>query len=559
MSRLEGGNMGKSRFLSENTRVGPVCLFILSGFLLFTTAIFADAGDDLFKKAKKKTVSQEWNEAIALYEEFIQEYAGHKNEDDAFFWLAYCLKKKNPDDIQAFLAFDELINTFPNSAWVDDAIVHQVGMAAHFVESGKDEFVEFLYENLDSENDQIRQQTAIALGKLGDPKALPVLKRLAEEPDYFDLVDPLIRRIEKKSPDESPVIAAKTRSRKAFEITTQAPQGEMKTESTQKKWEWKGVLPTLYTRRHRQYLSMLKTNEKWSEDELIDFGMWTILPSAEFEPYHQLSGYDRSEWLRKFWKKLDPTPTTEFNEAWEEFRNRVKYAYTHFSETWDYRHFQYKRDMYQRNGWPNAPWDARGELYVKYGPPQFQTIYGWHAEQWSYYKYHVDFIIKLYETNIYYSAIEPGSLSYYTYGDNIEYVISNFINNSEYRYHHEYKADPLKLHENRFYTDEGILKFDYSIPLKELRYDRQGDVYQFSYNLTVVALDEDMREVYRQEEVKSFSRENKKAYKQDKFFSDQIQMRLIPGPYMIAIKIEDTHSKKLGIFLKDIDTSRPPK
>ena len=41
-------------------------------------------------------------------------------------------------------------------------------MAAHFVESGKDEFVEFLYENLNSENDQIRQQSAIALGKLGD-------------------------------------------------------------------------------------------------------------------------------------------------------------------------------------------------------------------------------------------------------------------------------------------------------------------------------------------------------------------------------------------------------
>ncbi|MBN2103334.1 HEAT repeat domain-containing protein [bacterium] len=532
---------------------------ILFGWIVLNqNTIWADDGDALFKKAKKKTVAQSWDEAIAFYEEFIHEYQGHNNEDDAFFWLAYCLEKKMPNDIQAFLAYDELIQAFPKSTWTDDAVVHQIGMAARFVESGKEEFRDFLHEKLKDTHWQIRQQAAIALGKIRDKNALPILRKMAENPDYYDLVSPLIQNLEGREADDVPAIAAKSLKRSAFEVTTSAKGLEEAAEKEEKTWDWSGVLPTFLTKRHRQYQSMLKTEGKWTLNELIDFGMWTILPTNEFEIYRRLSGYDRSEWLRKYWKVLDPTPATQINEAFDEFKRRVNYAYTHFSETWDYRHLTYKRDMYQRLGWPNAPWDARGEIYIKYGPPQFQTIHGWHTEEWSYYKYHVDFIVKLYETNIYHEAIQPGSLSYYSYKDNIDYVISNYISTPEFRYHHEYNADPLKLKENRFFTEEGFLKFDYSIPIKELGYEKSGDVYQFGYDLTVVVFDEDMREVIRQEKEKMFQRENRRAYKKDQYYLDQIRLQLVPGPYLVSIQIDDKYSKKLGIYMKNLDTSRPP-
>jgi len=541
-------------------RSQPALIACFFGWILLSqNPGWADDGTALFQKAKKKTVAQLWDEAIMLYEEFIHEYPDHKDEDDAFFWLAYCLEKKMPNDIQPFLAYDELIQTFPKSTWTDDAIVHQIGMAARFVESGKEEFRDFLYEKLEENHRQIRQQAAIALGKIRDKKARPVLKEMAENPDYYDLVSPLIQDMEGRNVETAPSIAAKSQKRTAFEVTASAGRFEEKSQKKEEKtWDWSGVLPTFYTKRHRQYKSMLKNQKRWTPDELIDFGMWTILSTDEFEMYHRLSGYDRSEWLRKYWKKLDPTPTTQKNEAFDEFKRRVNYAYAHFSETWDYRHLKYKKDMYQRSGWSNAPWDARGELYIKYGPPQFQTIHGWHTEEWSYYKYHVDFIVKLYETNIYYDAIQPGSLSYYSYKDDIDYVISTYISNPEFRYHYEYDADPLKLKENRFFTEDGLLKFNYSVPIKELGYEKSGDVYQFDYDLTVVVFDEDMREVIRQEKKKTFQRENKHAYKKDKYYSDQVQLPLIPGPYLVSILIDDKHSKKIGLYMKNLDTSRPP-
>ena len=77
------------------------------------------------------------------------------NEDDAFFWLAYCMEKKESESMQAFLAYDEMIREFPKSPWVDDAIVHQVGLAARFVESGKEEFRPFLHGEIGTLQDDL--------------------------------------------------------------------------------------------------------------------------------------------------------------------------------------------------------------------------------------------------------------------------------------------------------------------------------------------------------------------------------------------------------------------
>ncbi|MBN1782264.1 GWxTD domain-containing protein [bacterium] len=539
---------------------GPMVLCI--GLLILVQNGLAGDKSKLFQNAKKLTVSQDWDEAIALYEQFIHESAGHKDEDDAFFWLAYCMEKRKPDDIQAFLTFDELIKKFPKSAWADDAVVHQVGMAAYFVREGKEEFRSFLREQLDHEYRPVKLQAALELGKLGDRTALPVLKELAEDPAYYKLASPLIKDIEHGSGRAVASGTTETEFQKNQVAITAPSPAEGAAADGQKKelksWDWSGILPTFYTKRHRQYTAMLKPDEQWSLDELIMFGMWTILDTDEFETLHHLSGYDRSEWLRKYWKLLDPTPTTEKNEAFEEFKQRINYAYANFSKKWDYHQLQFKRDMYQRSGWPNAPWDARGDLYIKYGPPQFQTIEGWHTEKWTYYKYHVDFIVKQYETNIYHDAIQPGSLSLHTYKDHIGYVYANFIDNPEFRYYHEFDAEPLKLKENRFYTDEGLLKFSYSIPVKEFEYEKKDEIYWFQYHLSVVVFDEDMREVVRHEEDIVFKRENKKALKDDKLHSHQIHFKLIPGPYLITIQIEDKNSDKLGIYMKNLDTSRPP-
>jgi GWxTD domain-containing protein len=54
----------------------------------------------------------------------------------------------------------------------------------------------------------------------------------------------------------------------------------------------------------------------------------------------------------RFWKELDPTPDTEFNELQNEFYQRVAYANEHFSQMGD-------------DGWRTD----RGQIYIIYGPP----------------------------------------------------------------------------------------------------------------------------------------------------------------------------------------------
>jgi GWxTD domain-containing protein len=68
----------------------------------------------------------------------------------------------------------------------------------------------------------------------------------------------------------------------------------------------------------------------------------------------------RRDWIARYWRAHDPTPTTGKNEKMIEHNIRVKLARQFFaSEKWPY-------------------WDKRGEVYIRYGPPNYRGIV--HAE-----------------------------------------------------------------------------------------------------------------------------------------------------------------------------------
>jgi GWxTD domain-containing protein len=59
----------------------------------------------------------------------------------------------------------------------------------------------------------------------------------------------------------------------------------------------------------------------------------------------------RTEWLRRYWRLRDPTPTTPLNERYEEHQRRVLYARHNYT-------------------WKNEPfWDERGRIYIIFGRP----------------------------------------------------------------------------------------------------------------------------------------------------------------------------------------------
>jgi GWxTD domain-containing protein len=63
---------------------------------------------------------------------------------------------------------------------------------------------------------------------------------------------------------------------------------------------------------------------------------------------------ERREWIERFWQLNDPTPTTPENEMRTEHLIRVGLA----------------REYFPSKKWPG--WDRRGEVFIRYGPPDFR-------------------------------------------------------------------------------------------------------------------------------------------------------------------------------------------
>lgn len=73
----------------------------------------------------------------------------------------------------------------------------------------------------------------------------------------------------------------------------------------------------------------------------------------ELETYEARSGRQREEWLRSFWKKRDMALVSAGMAREAEHYRRVWYARTFFGEKL-------------------FPWDRRGEVYIRYGEPEYR-------------------------------------------------------------------------------------------------------------------------------------------------------------------------------------------
>ncbi len=92
-----------------------------------------------------------------------------------------------------------------------------------------------------------------------------------------------------------------------------------------------------------------------SETEQAYYRDITFLASKQqIETYNQTPEEKRPAFLKQFWAKRDFDLLTEVNERLIEHYRRVWYARTHFSRS-------------------QIPWDARGEIYVRYGDPDYRA------------------------------------------------------------------------------------------------------------------------------------------------------------------------------------------
>ncbi|MEO0198965.1 MAG: GWxTD domain-containing protein [candidate division WOR-3 bacterium] len=120
------------------------------------------------------------------------------------------------------------------------------------------------------------------------------------------------------------------------------------------------------------YVSGLVGEAKALESEYYYFIDYFATPE-ELKEFSSLSEEGKLLFLKKFWKKLDPSPNTEINEFFIEFVKRCKYADENFTLP----------------GKPGRLTD-RGRIYIKYGPPDERNrvtfeLTSRNREHWIYY------------------------------------------------------------------------------------------------------------------------------------------------------------------------------
>lgn len=379
--------------------------------LLLAARLSGDVPDDkrIYISGKEYCSAGLWERAIASFDTLIGEYPESGFRDAAYFWKAFCLEKSRKPE-RAFETFQRLVNEYPESTWRDDAVIKQILLASQLVSEGRDQYLHFLRNTATAESGRLRYQAGLALAKLGLKEAIPVLEGFRSTGLFSEEAAVVLEQLRVQH-DRSTVLAGMMSGREFFP--------GRKTDFSEKRF--------LSSKRDYLRAQMLKKGA-WSWMELVGFALLQTIPEEQFVSFWECdSDTERQNWLDDFWKVNDPDSLSSGNTFKDEFLRRVKYARTNFSELYDpERHGEMERTFekkkYMLKGEPNEPWDARGEVYMKFGEPDLrreELIKKRRHELWVYYAQGIDFVISVFKTNVYRDAIAPGEMAASNYQFNV--------------------------------------------------------------------------------------------------------------------------------------------
>lgn len=280
---------------------------------------------------------------------------------------------------------------------------------------------------------------------------------------------------------------------------------------------------------------------------------------------------EAADWLRKFWIKHDPTPTTPENEFEQEHERRVYHAICFFGSP--------------AKGGP--PWDDRGEVYIRYGEPNERRIvqnglddnpaarldrertrrntFGGDAiddvisdgqgatEVWTYYRYNQTFQFNDDQGWGFFNMV-PVSDPAYQRQDLAEFYQSKLsaVDLQPAIYYHEYGKNLIDyaLDVVRFHSGDNEWTVDVNLgyPLSEL--GRGPDSTSISLRRTIIIRDEDQKEVYG--EVGVIHRVTDSLRTRHRLMVEQKVVDLKSGNYTLAVTIEDLFTGNAGTYTKEI-------
>ncbi len=153
-------------------------------------------------------------------------------------------------------------------------------------------------------------------------------RSLLQLKNYRD-IDRFIAPIAREKPEAShllPIMAIKALRVKRFEESTQ-----------------------LFER----FLAQINARERQLYDDIQ-----VLLLNEEIETYRALDGAEKKNYVARFWRAKNPNLSSAYNER----------QLAHYERVWMAR-WSFGRENY--------PWDRRGEVYIRYGEPDYRARSGW--------------------------------------------------------------------------------------------------------------------------------------------------------------------------------------
>lgn len=502
---------------------GKELSFVVILLVLFSVSSLFGQDAKMYKNGKRAIRERKWDKAIQSYDQLLQQYPKSLYGDDAQFWIGFSWEQTPGQQKKAFDCYQKLIENYPHSPWVDDAQIHQIYLAKKMIQNGERDYEAFLRLKLNDSDQTVRYQAALALGEVKNPMVLPILEEMAKGQDE-EIAKRAMEALEGYS---------RTLDEKVEEVAESLEKDKV------------NVRPSTDTISNIMVEKLYRTGGAWTEEELLLNGLYHIVSEEELTFYLNLENdWDRKEWWRKQWITRDPTPTTPENEAEEEYKRRVQYAYKHFGREW-----KLKENYY-------PPWDSRGELYIKFGKPdrREEAEEGW--ELWTFYRYKVNFLVSNNLPNIKGEGVDLGRVSRYLYRNNIRRKRTNTIQKPNFLYvNPSFKeAKHIKDFDFRITSTSRAgsiyrIRFTYQFPATNLRFKEENDKLEGAYRYRWVVFDEDYHIRHSFDTVEDLTYTDKEAVIESKVFGN-FHVSLEPGSYTLALRIEGIRSNALGIYRK---------
>jgi GWxTD domain-containing protein len=263
----------------------------------------------------------------------------------------------------------------------------------------------------------------------------------------------------------------------------------------------------------------------------------------------------RGEFLRRFWKERDPTPTTPVNERWLEHCRRVAYANIHFAAPkLDLPGWQTKRgEFYIRYGEPKVKWRELGEISTGGGlvPPRWVWAYSEEGQE-------VSLIFADTFLNGEYNFPFPDkSWSAADFRNSPATIAERMVESDPEDYRHDYGAEPLEyLYRTvEFRGRDGLteLQVVYGIPNPGLDFSRSGQMARAEIERTAVLFDPNWNEMARAQDRQNFEVPPTQTANVNRMVVEQADFQVPPGSYWLALNIRDEGSGRLGIVKAPVE------